>query len=358
LVVARVGAVLLLLAGALMVLRPFLIPMAWAAIVAYVTWPLYSRVRDWTGQPATTATVFTLAVLFGLGIPVGWVLVALAEQGASLIQLGQEWLQAGMPLPDWIAANTWLAPRLERLRQVAIPTPEQLTSHLATIGAETSQRLFAIAGGVASNVLAFVITLVSLFAFYVDGERLTQHARRLATELIPGAAPRFVDDVGSVVRAVVFGLVGTAMVQGLLAGIGLAIFGVPSPVALGALTMVLSFVPMGPVFVWGGATGWLFFLAERTGAAVGMALWGVLLVSSVDNVLRPILIGRSGGIRVPFLLVFFGVLGGLGAFGLLGLFLGPVLLTVVFTLISELPASQAPAPAAAAAPAPPPAPRA
>jgi predicted PurR-regulated permease PerM len=132
---------------------------------------------------------------------------------------------------------------------------------------------------------------------------------------------------------VVFGLLGTALVQGVIAGIGFALFGVPSPVALGALVTVGSFVPMGPVLIWGGAALWLF-AGGHTGAAIGMAIWGAALVSSIDNVLRPILIS-GGATRIPFLLVFFGVLGGLLSFGLLGLFLGPVLLAVTFALAAD-----------------------
>jgi predicted PurR-regulated permease PerM len=108
---------------------------------------------------------------------------------------------------------------------------------------------------------------------------------------------------------------------------------VPSPVALGALTSVGSFIPMGPVLVWGGATLWLL-ANDHLAAAAGMAIWGTGLVSTIDNVLRPILIS-GGPANVPFLLVLFGVLGGLLAFGMLGLFLGPVLLAVTFALIAD-----------------------
>jgi predicted PurR-regulated permease PerM len=121
-------------------------------------------------------------------------------------------------------------------------------------------------------------------------------------------------------------------VQGLIAGIGYAIFGVPSPVALGALTFVASFVPAGPALLWAGASIWLL-LGGDTGAAIGMAVYGLLLVSSIDNVLRPLLI--SGPTQIPFLLVLFGVLGGLSTLGLLGLFVGPVVLSVAFALLAE-----------------------
>jgi predicted PurR-regulated permease PerM len=144
------------------------------------------------------------------------------------------------------------------------------------------------------------------------------------------------------VRAVVFGLLGTALVQGTLAAIGFAIFGVPSAVFFGFVTVLVSLVPAGPALVWIGACIWLYS-QDRIGATIGMALWGALLVSTIDNFLRPYLI--SGPTRIPFLLVFFGVLGGLASLGLLGMFVGPVLLAVGFGLLAELPGRYSGAPA-------------
>jgi predicted PurR-regulated permease PerM len=335
-VVARVGGGLVLIGATLLVLRPFLVPMIWAAILAYVTWPLFQRVRVWSGRPGLTAGVFTLLQALGVALPLVWLLVALASEATSLVGSAKEWLDAGAPAPQWIDRYPWLATRVAELRAQPIPGPTDLAEVLTKYGAQVSGRLVDLAGGVARNLFAVTITLITLYAFYVHGERLIVHARRLARVVFPGTSESFVDDVGGVVRAVVFGLLGTAIVQGTLAAIGFAIFGVPSAVILGTATSVLSFVPAGPPIVWGGAALWLFFQGSPVWTWLGMAAWGVLLVSSVDNVLRPILIS-SGPTPIPFLLVFFGVLGGLAAFGVLGLFLGPVLLSIAFTLIAEFP---------------------
>jgi len=334
LMLARIAGALLLLAGAYLVLRPFLVPMIWAAIGAYVTWPVFARLRTRLARPTLVAALLTGAVLVLIGIPVGWFIVALADQGKELAGLAIDWLHAGAPLPEWLGSNPWVQRQVDSLRALAIPT--DLTPYLASFGRQLSNTLVALGGSLARNVFAFAITIVGLFSLYVNGEALTQHARRLAAAFFPTTSPRFLEEIGAVVRAVVFGLIGTAIAQGLFAGIGLAIFGVPFPVALGALTAILSFVPGGPVLIWGGASLWLL-MSGALGAAAGMALWGLLLVSSLDNVLRPLLISRSGTIPIPFLVVFFGVLGGLTAFGLLGLFLGPVVLSVAFALVAEFP---------------------
>ena len=339
-VIARVGGGLGLLLAALLVLQPFIVPMAWAAIVAYVTWPPYRAVRARTNRPHLSAATFTLALALGLGIPLASILVALASEATQLISALRDWLAQGAPFPAWVEARPWLAKPLTQLRSESVFNPTAVAQYVARYGTEVSGRLVEIAGGIATNFFKFAIMLVTLYAFYIDGERLIAQARRLAPVVFPSAGERFLDHVGGVVRTVVFGLLGTALGQGILAGIGFAIFGVPSAVALGALTFVLSFLPIGPPLIWGGAAIWLY-TQGRTEAALGMAIWGLALVSTIDSVLRPVLMS-SGPVRIPFLLLFLGLLGGLLAFGTLGLFLGPVLLSVAFALLAEFPQRREP----------------
>lgn len=340
-VVARLAGGLGLLAGALLVLRPFLIPIAWACIAAYVTWPPVAALRRRTGRPHLAAGIGTLTVGLGLGLPVAWVLVALATEAGHLVGVVRGWVETGMPLPAWLTVRPAIAERLEELRASAGLEPSEAVRFATQRAAAITSRLVDLAGGIAANAFRFTITLVTLYVLYLEGEPLVAHARRLARVVFPRAPAGFLDDVGGVVRAVVFGLLGTALVQGLVAGVGFALFGVPSPVALGAVTALGSLIPMGPALIWGGAAIWLF-ASGHTGAAVGMVAYGVLLVSSIDNVLRPLLISRSPQ-RIHFLVVFFGVLGGLGAFGMLGLFVGPVLLSVTLALAAEF-ARHEPAP--------------
>ncbi len=332
--VARVAGGITLVGASLLVLRPFLVPIAWASIVAYVTWPAYTAMCRKLGRPRFTAALFTLGVALGVGIPLAWLLVALANQGTQLVTELVDWVNAGTPLPAFISERSWLLERWQELRARPVVDPAEVAKWAAGFGSRLSGSLVDLAGGIARNVFAFGLMCVTLFVFYTDGSDLVQHARRVARVIFPNAPESFVENIGHVVRAVVFGLLGTAIVQGVLAGTGFALFGVPSPVALGAVTTAVSFLPGGPVFVWGGATIWLIATGSAWYMALGMALWGAGIISSVDNVLRPILIS-SGPVRVPFLIVFFGVLGGLAAFGVLGLFLGPVLLSVTFALLVE-----------------------
>lgn len=332
-VVARVGGGVVLLGLSGWILLPFLVPILWAGILAYVTWPLYRFARHHTRRPRLAAALFTLATALVVGVPVAWILVALATEASHLIAVARQWVEAGAPNPDVIVARPWLDERLTRLREESVVEPRAVAEYATRYASQVSSQLINVAGGLASNAFKFVLTVTTLFFFYVDGERIVDHVARLMRVVFPQSREALLPYIGTVVRAVVFGLLGTALVQGLLAGIGFALFGVPSPVALGALTSIASFVPMGPALVWMGGVGWLL-ASGHAGAAIGLAIWGVALVSSIDNVLRPILIS-GGETRIPFLLVFFGVLGGLFGFGMLGLFLGPVVLSVAFALVVD-----------------------
>jgi predicted PurR-regulated permease PerM len=339
LVVARVGAGLALAGAALLVLQPFLIPLAWAAIAAYTTWPVYARLAAASRRPKLAAGVMTAGVAFGLGVPIAWVLATVANEAAHLVTLFQESAGAPLSLPEWIASRAWLRDPIEQLRATWLLDEHAIRDLVTRNLSEVSSRTLSLAGGVARNVIQFGITMMALFVLYLDGERVLAQARRLAVIFFPAAPVDFVDDIGAVVRAVVFGLLGTAVAQGTLAAIGFAIFGVPSPALLGMVTALASFLPFGPTLVWLAAVVGLV-LGGETGSAIGMAVWGTLLVSTIDNVLRPLLI--SGPTQIPFLLVLFGVLGGLSTLGMLGLFVGPVVLSVAFALLAEFGPRSAP----------------
>ena len=345
-VAARMGAALAVGLGALAVLRPFLSAIAWGAILAYVTWPLFRRLRAWARRPRLAAALFAAGVAVGLGIPVGVLLVTLADEASGLVSAFLDWRAAGAPLPAWIGESELLARGVESLGGLLPADPAGL---IATAGTQVSGSLVSVASGIARNAFTFGFTFVVLYGFYVGGEELLALGRRLAPLLFPSAPERFFESLGESVRAVVFGLILTALVQGILAGGGMAVAGIPSAVALGAATSLLAFLPGGGGAISLCAAAWLAFQGEIAWA-IGLALWTVLVVSSIDNVLRPIIISEQGGI--PFVMVFFGVIGGLATFGLIGLFVGPVLLSVAYTLLQELSRTPPPAPRRPPAPGP------
>jgi predicted PurR-regulated permease PerM len=194
---------------------------------------------------------------------------------------------------------------------------------------------------IGQGVMQVILSLLLMFFILKDGtalaERLTSMAHRISAE----RGTQLLDVAGATVRGVIYGILGTALVQGLLAGVGFLVAGVPGATLLGLLTFFLSVIPMGPPLVWIPATIWLFHQGS-VGWGIFMIVWGIL-VSSVDNVIKPLIISR--GSKMPFILIFFGVLGGALTFGLIGVFIGPTLLAVAYRLIEEWSARKPPPPA-------------
>jgi predicted PurR-regulated permease PerM len=331
-VAARLLGALAIGTATFLVMRPFIVPLLWAAILAFVTWPLYHRLALRTRHRQLAAGLFALLAAFAFGIPVALVLVNLASELSDLALKAIEWQRAGAAPPAWISDH-WLGQRaLQMLRDSHLLDPERLGETFATAGNAIAGSVVGLAGSIARNVFKFGVMMVGLYGFYVSGERIVELGRRLAPLLFPAAPERFVESIGESVRAVMFGLTGTAIVQGFLAGIGMAVASVPSPVALGTATALTAILPFGGSAVTLFASAWLA-ANGRWVAAIALAAWGLLVVSSLDNVLRPLLI--SGRAPIPFVVVFLGILGGLSAFGVIGIFLGPVLLSVAFTLLQQ-----------------------
>jgi Ca2+-transporting ATPase len=184
-------------------------------------------------------------------------------------------------------------------------------------------------GNIGRYVLKLGVILVTLFFCFRDGEQAIQQLHKGVVRFLGKHQDVYLQAAGYTTRAVVYGLVLAALGQGLLAGIGYFVAGVQAPLLFAVVTALLALVPMGATLVW-MPIGIALILADQLWTGVGLLLWGFLVVSTVDNVIRPLVI--SGASRVPFLIVMFGVLGGLNAFGAVGLFLGPVILAVLLAV--------------------------
>lgn len=308
------------------VLSPFLAALAWAGILAYVTWPLHQWVcRRMPGRDTLAALLMTVGVTATLLLPLVWVMFAVADDVvAASVTLRQLAIHGFPALPAGVSnwpGGAWLAEQYQRIQA----DPAWVHAQFEALGLTNTVALKSLAGGVSRNVAKFGLAVFALFFLYRHGVSVLAQFRGVATRWLGDAARGYILAVGVTVRAVVFGIVLTALAQGVLAGLGYWGAGLAAPALWGVITALVSLIPfLGPV-VWMGLS--LALLANgETGAALGLFLWGALAVSWVDNLIRPLVI--SGPTRIPFLLVFLGVLGGLHAFGLIGLFLGPVLLAV------------------------------
>lgn len=322
-----------LIALALVVLWPFLPSLAWAAVIAYATWPLHARMQRRLGQrPSLAAAFMTALTVLALFVPLIWLGWLAQTEVAGLVGRVTQLAGDPPPLPVSLARLPLIGPWLvQQWAQIAADPTTPLEGVGEWLAANLGGAL-ALAGGVGRAVAKMVLMVVILFFFYRDGETITRQVQQMLTHFLGERAQDYIAAVGGATRGVVFGFLMTAIVQGTLAGIGYWAAGLPSPVILALLTMLLALIPFGSPIVWGVASV-VLLIEGQVWVAMGLALWGALVVSQIDNVVRPLLI--SGATHIPFLPVLFGVLGGLLAFGLIGLFLGPIILAVLLAVWRE-----------------------
>ncbi len=333
-------ALALIVAGCFLVLAPFLSSLLWAVIVTFSTWGVYSRVHRALGQRKTLAAlVMTLTLAAVLVVPVAVVTVKLGDNARNLARAITTGVQNGVPPPpSWLDELPLVGARVTQVWQQlhdetqAEESAGQAVQWLEGRAAPISKWLLQ--RGLAFGQALLQLSLVVLAAFYLYRDGLDVAGRFSAgMEKIAGQrAHALIDLAGRTIKGVVYGILGTALAQGTVAAIGFALAGVPGALLLGLITSVVSLIPAGPPLLWVPATLWLAGQGDF-GWAVFMFVWGLLLISGIDNVVKPYLI--SQGAELPFLLVLLGVIGGLFAFGFIGIFLGPTLLAVGYAMLRE-----------------------
>jgi predicted PurR-regulated permease PerM len=329
LAVSFIGALTL---ASFWILQPFLPALVWATMVVVTTWPLLLRLQRWLrGGRAVAVTAMTFAMLTIFVVPVAAAVLTLIENAD---QVGR-WLasldEVRLPMPpDWLKGLPLVGARADSAwRDLASAGPEELARLLTPYFAKAVTWLAAEAGGIGKLALQVVLIVLLSAILFAQGESASKlvhgFANRLAGERGVGA----VTLAGQAIRAVALGVVVTAVVQTLLAGLGLLVAGVPFAGLLSAVMLLLAVAQIGVVPVMLCAVGWLYWKDQSVVATV-LLVWTVF-VGAIDNILRPVLIRQ--GANLPLLLIFAGVIGGLLAFGLVGLFVGPVVLAVSYTLL-------------------------
>jgi predicted PurR-regulated permease PerM len=318
----------------LLVLRPFVVPVVWAVILAYVSWPVYRRVRLGCGGRATlAATAMTLLVALLLILPtVALVVVVQREIGAAL-EATQGLQAGGVTLPAPVRAIPWLGGAAQQLLDRYAADPAPLRQLLDDASRYFRTDLYGAALGVLHNAFKLLLALVTAFFLYRDGATLRRQVEGLLRRAFGERLDRYLQAAGSMVRAVVYGLLISSLAQGLLATLGYMMVGAAAPALLGALTALAAIVPVvGTFLVWGPVAATLILSGHTIQGCVLLG-WGTLIVHPVDNIIKPLLI--SNATEMPILLVLFGVVGGLAAFGLVGVFVGPVCLAVATAMWRE-----------------------
>lgn len=326
--------VTVLIMGCFVVLRPFLSAILWAVILSFSTWPVYQRIeRAVAGRKAPAAGLMVLSVAAVLVLPLALLGASLAENVSALLEMARQLLSEGpSDPPAWVAKLPVMGSRLHDRWQAMAGSGAKLTEELMQYLVPLRDWGLRVAANMGEGILYLSLSVFIAFFLYRDGAALSARLEALFARVGGKQAPGLFLIAADTIKSVVYGIIGTALAQGFLAGIGFWIAGVPGALLLGVLTCVLSLIPFGPPLIWAPCAIWLFKNGE-TGWAVFIALWGFVVVSTIDNVLKPYFISK--GSHLPFVLVFLGVLGGVLAFGLLGIFLGPTLLAVAYAMFQE-----------------------
>lgn len=332
--IARIVLITLLIVGCIFVLYPFMAAVLFAAVICVFTWPLYHRIWVKLGKrDALAAVIMTLLLLVALILPMAYLAINLADSAAVLLDEAQTTLQNLQPnAPAWVENLPIAGQQLAELWQRAAVSHEEFMRLVSQYSEPLRALLLQIVQLVMNGFLQLLLVVFVAFFFYRDGAKLARAVIAMVRRLGGELGEEMLRLSCMTVKGVMLGEFGTALAQASVALFGFWLAGAPMPLLLALATFFLSLIPVGPPLIWGGAALWLFNHGDR-GWAIFLALYGLLAISTVDNIVRPIMISHSS--HLPLLLVVLGVLGGVFAFGFIGIFLGPTLLAVGLTLITH-----------------------
>ena len=329
-----IGFLFALGAASLKILQPFLVAWLWAVVIVVASWPTMLWLqRRLGGRRWAAVTVLTLAMLVLLVLPLSLVITAAVVNAGEVAERLKTLDDFRLPaLPTWVTELPFFGDKAIQLwDQVAMAGLEGLMARLAPYAGAVTKGIVARASGFGFIIVEAVLALAFTALLYLSGEASARVVQRIAARL---AGPRGANAVvlaTQAIRGVALGVGGTAVAQSVMTGIGLSLAGVPFAALLSGLAFVLCLVQIGTLPVLVPAVIWVFWIGD-TGWAIFLLVWSII-VGTADNFLRPYLIQR--GVDLPLWLVFIGVIGGLFAFGLVGLFIGPVVLAVASMLLSN-----------------------
>ena len=344
----------------LWVLRPFLAAGVWAAMIVVATWPLFISLEAHLGDRRGPAVVLmTVALLLLLVLPLWLAIDTIFEHSGQVTVAFQSLAADGLPQPpEWVGALPLIGEKLAAgWIQLAAGGTTGIVAKVTPYAADTGKWVLAQIGGFGGMLIQFLLVVTIAAILYAGGEDGARLVRRFGRRLAGERGENSIVLAGQAIRGVALGVGVTAIVQTVLGGLGLAVAGVPFAALLSAVMLMLCIAQIGPMLILLPAVGWMYWMGN-TGWATFLLVWS-LIVGSLDNFLRPMLIKR--GADLPLLLIFAGVIGGMLSFGLIGIFVGPVVLAVTWTLMqawiadalghdepppSELPEPDQPEPAA------------
>ena len=328
------GLIFILFYLSFQVLKYFIVPVLWAAIIAYITWPLYHSVQKLCGpRPTLSATIMISMVVLVVGIPLIFAIFMLQHEGRNLFyELQRQVFSGHLDVPQFIRDLPIIGKEVTRTLKEINTDPNSIVQNVSGWFQSHLNYGRLVLSEISKNIFKLCFAVMSLFFFYRDGQTILNQVSKALEMVIGPRIHHYLDTISETTRAVVYGVGLTAIAQALLAGLSYFVAGVPNPMVLTIVTFIFALIPFGPPVAYSAVSLWLFSQGQ-TIEAIGVMVWGGCVVSTADNVIRPLVI--SGATQIPFLLIMFGVLGGLASFGMVGLFVGPVILAVLLAIWRE-----------------------
>ena len=321
-----------LMAASFWIMRPFLLALIWATMIVVATWPIMLRLQSWLGGKRSLAVAgMTLALLLVFVVPFALAILTIMDHADQIAGWAKGLATYSLPPPpDWVGKLPVGGSKLsEAWQEVAAGGQGGVRARLVPYAGAILKWFLEQAGSFAAMFVQFLLTVVIAAVLFSGGETTARGVRGFARRLAGHRGEDAAILAAKTIRGVALGIVLTALIQSALGGIGFAVAGVPTPVLLAGVIFILALAQLPPFLVMVPAVIWLYWKGD--------ALWGTVLlvwtivVCSIDNVVRPLLIRK--GVDLPLLMIFTGVIGGLIAFGIIGLFIGPVVLAVTYRLI-------------------------
>lgn len=327
----QIGTLILLALGTWRVVEPFLPAILFSLAIASCAWPAFVRLRGRVGGRERLAAFLACGLVLACVMsPALLLILGLADGAQALLGFMGQGHAADLPaIPESVRALPGIGAELAQAWDGVRTDPRIVHSVLGYVGGPARDVALLSGRALANAALQAGLSALLLYFFFRNGERLARLLHTATERLFGPVARELVDVARSSVAGVMFGELGAGMAQGAVATVGFLIAGVPNPFLLGAATFIVSIVPIGPPLIWMGASVWLLHDA-REGWALFMMLYGVFVISTIDNVIKPLLISRAS--RLPFAVALVGVFGGVLGFGVVGVFLGPTLLALAADL--------------------------
>jgi predicted PurR-regulated permease PerM len=321
-----------LIAASFWIMRPFLLALIWATIIVVATWPIMLRVQAWLGGRRSLAVaVMTLALLLVFIVPFSLAVGTIMSRSDQIVGWAKEFATYSLPPPPaWAGKLPVVGSKLTQAwQETTAAGPGGLRARLAPHTGEILKWFAGQAGSFGMMFVQFLLTVIIAAVLYYGGETAARGIRRFACRLAGERGEEAAILAGKSIRGVALGIILTALIQSFLAGIGFAVTGVPAPALLAAIIFILAVAQLPVLLVLAPAVIWVYWTGDSVWGTV-LLVWSIG-VGSIDNIMRPLLIRK--GADLPLLLIFTGVIGGLIAFGIIGLFIGPVVLAVTYRLL-------------------------